>query len=93
MKDLRVMGKTLKSFFDETKTGERQVFLDCSELEEVNGICEPLFMTNLGDAVLVHYGSDGDWTKALFIPSGNLDGEDFEDQYSPVDEALEWFFE
>lgn len=91
--DIRKMSQTLYAFMKETVPCESQVFLDEDELEEVNGICEKLFMTNLPDAILVHYGADGDWTKALFVPKNNFDGEDYEDQYSPVDEALEWFFE
>ena len=89
---LRTLGARLRDFINTSSTGKREVFLDSGELEEVNGICEPLYMTNLGDAVVVHYGTDGDWTKALLIPSGNFEIEEEEDFYGPVDEALDWFF-
>ena len=42
--------------------------------------------------IVVHYGTDGDWTKALLVPESHLDGEEWGDEYSPLDEALEWFF-
>lgn len=93
LEQLRDLGKILREFLKESKTGDRKVFLDSEKLNEVNGICEELFMTNLGDAILVHYGADGDWTKSLFIPNGKFEIEEEEGFYGPVDEALEWFFQ
>lgn len=87
------MVATLTTFSKENGPGITKQFLSERELEEVNGICEPLFMTKISGGVVVHYGTDGDWTKALLIPDVQLDGEDYGDQYSPADEALEWFFD
>lgn len=86
------MVATLTEFSNKSSVGETKQFLSESDLEETNGICEPLYMTRINGGVVVHYGTDGDWTKALLIPEGQLDGEDWGEEYSPADEALEWFF-
>ena len=99
--DIRPLSRKLKELLDTTTVGETVLFLNESELEETNGICEPLYATHLkvkgDDAVAVHYGADGDWTRAVLIPESNFFGIDEEDggdpdQYAQVDEALEWFF-
>lgn len=95
--DIRPISKKLKKLLDKTPVGETVLFLDEKELEEINGICEPLYATRLkvkgDDAIFVHYGADGDWTKALLIPESNFFGiDEDDDQYAQVDEALEWLF-
>lgn len=93
LEDLRPMVATLTKFSNESTVGETKQFLSANELEEINGNSEPFYMTRIANGVVVHYGTDGDWTKALLIPCSQLDGEDYGDQYSPADEALEWFFD
>lgn len=95
LKDIKALVAELEMFFKDSKSGESRVFIDSLSLEEINGICEDLYMTNYRNiGVFVHYAAEGDWTKALLIPSGNFpNGEDWGDQYSPADEAIEWFFE
>lgn len=95
--DIRSLSRKLKQLLDKTPVGETVLFLDEKELEKINGICEPLYATRVrvkgDDAIFVHYGADGDWTKALLVPESNffsIDEDD--DQYAQVDEALEWFF-
>lgn len=85
----------LENFLKHSNPGDTSVFIDSLSLEKINGICEDLYMTNhRGIGVFVHYAVEGDWTKALLIPLGNFpNGEEYGDQYSPADEALEWFFE
>lgn len=86
---------TIKEFLENSAPGETKVLFTEKELENINGICEELFMTHvLGDAVIVHYSTSGDWTKALLITKENLDYEELEDteNYDPADEALDWFF-
>lgn len=93
--EIRPLVSVLEKFFSESKPGESRVFLEADKAVELNGCCEDIFMTNLdGMAVVVRFATCGDWTKALLIPSENFpNGEDYGDQYSPADEALEWFFE
>lgn len=75
------------------KIGDTKVLLCETELEEINGINEPLYVTKIiNDAVVVHYGTVGDWTKAVLITRENLDCEESIDYFDPADEALEWFF-
>lgn len=88
---LRTLAKPLVAFLAESKTGETKQYLSENELEEINGIREPLYMTRITGGIIVHYGTDGDWTKALLLPESHLDGENWGEQYSPTDEALEWF--
>ncbi len=97
LNDIRPLSRQLKQLLDTITVGETVLFLDENELEKINGICEPLYGTrcpiNGNDAIIVHYGADGDWTKALLVPESNFFGIDEEDdQYAQVDEALEWFF-
>lgn len=89
---LRTLAKPLVSFLTESKTGETKQYLSENELDEINGICEPLYATRIEGGIVVQYGTDGDWTKALLVPESHLDEEDWGDEYSPLDEALEWFF-
>ena len=97
LKDIRSLSRKLKLILDTTPVGETTLFLDEKELEEVKGIREPLYATRVkvkgDDAIFVHYGADGDWTKALLVPESNFFGiDEDDDQYAQVDEALEWFF-
>ena len=97
LKDIRSLSRKLKLILDTTPVGETTLFLDEKELEEVKGICESLYATRVkmkgDDAIFVHYGADGDWTKALLVPESNFFGiDEDDDQYAQVDEALEWFF-
>ena len=94
LKDIRPLVKLLEKFLKESEKEETRVFLDEKQLEETNGIIEPLYMTNLhGKAVIVHYATEGDWTKSVLIPADNFPAENTsENEYSPADEALEWFF-
>lgn len=89
---LRELAAVLVQFAKENETGETQQLLSSEELEAVNGIGEPLLMTRIDGGVVVHYVPEGDWTRALLLPENQLDGENYGDQYGPVDEALEWFF-
>ena len=82
----------MREFLKESSKGERKVLLTPEENEDYIGWNEELFMTNLGDAVLVHFGTDGDWTRAVIIPNGEFDVEEEDNYYSPVDDDLEWFF-
>ena len=92
LKDLRKVGKKIRAFLKESKKNDRKVLLTPKELLEYNGCQEELFMTNIGDAILVHYGTAAEWTKSLLIPNGEFDVKEEADFYGPVDEALEWFF-
>lgn len=95
LKRIKELVAVIKDFLMTSNPGETKVFLSEDELENINGISEELFMTHiLGDAVIVHYSTSGDWTKALLITKENLDYEELEDteNYDPADEALEWFF-
>ena len=84
--EIRTIVAVLEDFLAESKPGESRDIL------EYEG--ESIFATNLdNEAVLVRYATCGDWTRAVVIPSENFPhGEDWEDQYSPADEAVEWFF-
>lgn len=89
---LNLLIQSLKRFLEGSSPGETEVLLDESSLEDINGIHEKLYMTNLNDnAVIIHYADEGDWTRAVLIPSSNFPYE--EDLNAPVNEALEWFFE
>jgi len=97
LNDIRPLSRKLKHLLDTTPVGETVLFLNENELAEVNGIHEPLYATrnpvNGDNAIIVHYGADGDWTKALLVPESNFFGiDEDDDQYAQVDEALEWFF-
>lgn len=94
LKKIKELVAVIEDFLMTSNPGDTSVFIDSLSLEEINGINEDLYMTNYRNiGVFVHYASEGDWTKALLIPSGNFPGgEDYGDQYSPADEALEWFF-
>ena len=71
----------LKRFLEESALGETRPL---PFGEPVFG--EPLFMTNIQrEAVLVHFGTCGDWTRAVLIPSEELDDND------RVEDALDWF--
>ena len=94
LKEIKAFAKKVIESTKDTKVGESVILLNPDELEEVNGINEPLFATKLtNDAVLIHYDTIGDWTKSVVIPADNFDEED-EDVYefSSADEAIEWFF-
>ena len=94
LKEIKAFAKKVIESTKYTKVGESVILLNPDELEEVNGINEPLFATKLtNDAVLIHYDTIGDWTKSVVIPADNFDEED-EDVYefSSADEAIEWFF-
>lgn len=96
LQDIRKMGKTLKSFLaDESPVGTTKLFISPEELGKINGIEESLLMTKVeyGEnlAVIVHYQTFGDWSRAVTIPATEFDGEDWGEQYSPVDEAIEHF--
>ncbi len=95
LQEIRSLVAGLENFLKHSNPGDTCVFIDSLSLEKINGICEDLYITNhRGNGVFVHYAVEGDWTKALLIPRGNFpNGEDYGDQYSPADEALEWFFE
>ena len=94
LKDIRPLVAKLEEFLKESNSGDTSVFIDSLSLEKINGINEDLYMTNYrGIGVFVHYAVEGDWSKALLIPNGNFpNGEDYGDQYSPADGAMEWFF-
>lgn len=94
---IRPLSRKLLQILDSTPVGETTLFLDENEMEALCGINEPLYATrrpvNGNDAVIVHYGANGDWTKALLIPASNFLGiEENDGQYAQVDEALDWFF-
>ena len=93
--EIRPLVEVLEKFMSESKPGETRVFVDANKADELNGISEDIFMTNLdGKAVLVRFATCGDWTRALVIPTENFpNGEEWDDCYSPADEALEWFFQ
>ena len=75
-----VLSATLKRFLEGSALGETREFPP--EL----GAYEQLYMTNIQrEAVLVHYGTSGDWTRAVLIPSEELDDND------RVEDALDWF--
>lgn len=93
LQDIKPIVATIKQFYDNSKTGETKLLFEPQELDEINGIWEDLYMTHVfNNAILIHYADNGDWTKALLIPEENFTEED-EDNYSPADEAIEWFFE
>ena len=92
LNELRPLGAKLTNLCKQTKVGETKQYLTEDELNEINGICEPLYATRIEGGIVVHYDTDGDWTKALLVPESHLDKEDWGDEYSPLDEALEWFF-
>ena len=76
-----VHAAVLKRFLEESALGETRPL---PFGEPVFG--EPLFMTNIQrEAVLVHFGTCGDWTRAVLIPSEELDDND------RVEDALDWF--
>lgn len=95
LKDIRPIILAIKEFYDNSTAGETVVLLDEPKLEEINGIYEIIYMTNIaGKAVLVHYDTEGDWTKSVLIPESNFSEEESYPhyEYSPADEAIEWFF-
>ena len=97
LEKIRPLSRKLKARIDNTPVGETTLFIDENEMESLCGICEPLYAThrpiNGNDAIIVHYGADGDWTKALLVPASNFLGiEEDDGQYAQADEALEWFF-
>lgn len=91
--DIKEIVAKIEKAFKESGPGETHVLLTPDEAEEVVGCGEEVYMTNLdNEAMLIHYGKHGEWTKAVLIPAENFpNGEDWEDQYSPADEAIEWF--
>ena len=94
LKEIKAIAKKVVKSIKDTKVGESVIILNPDELEEINGINEPLFATKLSnDAVLIHYDTIGDWTKSVVIPADNFDDEDEEVyEYSSADEAIEWFY-
>jgi len=92
LRDLRKVSKKIRAFLKESNKNDRKVLLSPKDLLEYNGCQEKLFMTNIGDAILVHYGTTAEWTKSLLIPNGEFDVKEEPNFYSPVDEALKWFF-
>ena len=78
-----VLSATLERFLEESARGETSAFP--SERFGIN-TGESLFMTNIErNAVLIHYGTCGDWTRAVLIPS-----EEFYND-GRADDALGWF--
>ena len=95
LKDIKSLVKDLQEFMNNSKDGDTRVFIDSLSLETINGIGEDLYMTNYRNiGVFVHYGVEGDWTKAVLIPVDNFPNETVgENDLSSADEALEWFFD
>ncbi len=94
LKEIKAIAKKVVESIKDIKVGESVILLNPDELEGLNGINEPLFVTKLpNDAALIHYDTIGDWTMSVVIPADNFDEED-EDVYefSSADEAIEWFF-
>lgn len=85
-KTMEMLCTKIQSFSNESSINERKLFLTEEELVKINGICEPLYITNLGDAILIHYMAGELWTKAVFIPKTNLEIEEY------LTDAIEWFF-
>lgn len=89
--ELKSLGQILRDFLNNSKTGEKRIFIGINDLKRIVGICENLYMTRLEDAILVHYGIQSDWTSALYIPVSNFDMKANQKTISPIDEALDWF--
>ena len=73
---LRPLGQKLREFSRESKTGDKKIFIKSEQLETINGCCEDLYMTKIEGGVIAHYGTDGDWTKALLVTEENLATEE-----------------
>ena len=93
--DIKKIVARIEETFNQSGPGETYVLFDPDEAEERVGWCEEVFMTNIDNqAMLIHYDTHGDWTKAVLIPAENFpNGEDWADQYSPADEAIECFID
>lgn len=86
----------LSSFFQEGFKGETVEILNAEQAEELNGCSEPLYATLVGwdgqRAVIVHFGINGDWTKAVTITEDAFNNTAGGERDFSVEEALEWFF-
>ena len=96
-KDYKDLAERLYNILKDNRNifGLSRMFMAPEETEKVLGFGEPLYATilNVRDypAIVLHYGAEGDWTRAALIPESAF-VKDEEGMYMEVMEAIEYFF-
>ena len=79
---MKAIIENLCKFMEESTVGETRVLLRADE----SGFGEPIYITNVNGAALVHFDTTGDWTRAVLIPPGEI-------ETGRAVDALAWFLE